>query len=346
MKKPQLSFVPGLLPALFALTQVFCACAGQVQGRPAAGNPLVAAGIPAAAVPAAESAAETLVQADIERISGLLDEMAELERSGIYRREMALAESGLREKIGDYAGAVVAIFKDMSWAYGHGYLTKEDIDQGLHRVLVLEGQEGKEAAVQAAHALIAFMQERWDDAGQKLAALFGGIDEPDSFVNWMILSCTLEKENGDRKAGSVYRAIRARYVQFPEYWYRGAKVFSGSIASEYAEICISLAPNGPFAGECRSILASFTGLRQEDGVKIRTKSEIESIISQAVNTGNPYLLEPLIPLFELAENPYTIYALGALKSLAFLPSFRAYFDCLAADSKGRLADRFTYISRG
>ena len=342
MKKSGLSFVPGLLGALFALAQVFCACAGQEPSRPAVENPSAVTAMSGAA----ESQGEPLTPQDIERISGLLDEMAELERSGIYRREMALAESGLREKIGDYAGAVVAVFKDMSWAYGHGALAKEDIEQGLHRVLSLEGQTGKEAAVQAAYALIAFMQERWDDAEQKLTALFGEVDEIDSFARWMLLSCALEKENGDRKAGSAYRAIRARYAQFPEYWYRGAKVFSGTIASEYAEVCISVAPKGPFAGECRRILASLAGLREEDGAKIMCKSEIESIIAHAVNLGNPRLLEPLIPLFELAENPYTVYAIGALKSLSALPPFRDYFDNIAAGSKGRLADRFAYISRG
>jgi hypothetical protein len=70
------------------------------------------------------------------------------------------------------------------------------------------------------------------------------------------------------------------------------------------------------------------------------------MISRAVNTGNPSLLEPLLPLIALPENPYTVYALGALKSLAALPLFWDYFDGLAAHSKGRLADRLVYICRG
>jgi hypothetical protein len=179
-----------------------------------------------------------------------------------------------------------------------------------------------------------------------LAEIFPEIEEPDDYVSWLLLSCALEENPADKKAASAYRAIRARYVQFPEYWYRGARVFSGSIASEYAERCINIAPDGPFALECRSILASSAGLKAEDGASIRSKLEIENCITRAIRLGNPELLEPLIPLITLPENPYTLYAIGALKSLAVVPLYREYFDTLAAGSKGRLADRLVYLCRG
>jgi hypothetical protein len=118
------------------------------------------------------------------------------------------------------------------------------------------------------------------------------------------------------------------------------------ISLEYAEICINLAPFGPFAAECRRILASSSGLKPEDGPSIKSKNEIEWLISQAVNTGNPLVLEQLMPLVSLPENPYTVYAIGALKSLSAVPLFRNYFDELAVQSKGRLADRLAYICRG
>jgi len=342
MKRTRSSFAPALIPVLVALTQVFCACAGQGGSRAVAGN---AAGF--AAMPAlAERNAGALTPSDVERISGLLEELAELERSGIYRPEMGMAESGLKEKLGDYAGAVVAAYKEMSWLYGHGFLEMEAVVQGLDRVMAIDDLEAYEGASQTAHALLAFTQGRWDDAERQLVALFGDTDEPDGFVRWMLLSCALEKDPSDRKAGTAYRAIRARYVLFPEYWYRGAKVFSGTIASEFAETCINLAPEGPFAEECRGLLASLSGLREEDGPAIRSKNEIEGLISQAVSKGNPQLLAQLIPLITLAENPYTVYAIGALKALASNPHFKGYFDGLAVSSSGRLADRLAYICRG
>ena len=283
---------------------------------------------------------------DTGEIARLLEEIAELERAGRFLRGMGLAESGLRERTGDYAGAVAATFKELAWAYGRGELEKTDLEQGLNNILAREGQGMREAAVQAARGLLAFTQKRWDDAEQYLSLVFDETAEPDGFIRWVQLSCALEKKHDDQKAGAAYKAIRSRYTQFPEYWYRGARYFSGAVASEYAERCINLAPAGPFAAECRVILAFLSGLKAGDGASLKSKTEIEALISQSVNSGNPELLEPLIPLIALPENPYTVYTLGALKSLASLQPFRDYFGALAVNSRGRLADRLSYLCRG
>jgi hypothetical protein len=166
----------------------------------------------------------------------------------------------------------------------------------------------------------------------------------------MILVCSLEKDKAaslaeDRRVGAAYKSIRARYSQFPEYWYRGARGFSGGIAAQYAENCINLSPQGPFADECRSILATNTGLKNEDGLSIKTKKEIETIISQSINSSNPQILDSLLPLISLPDNPYTVYAVSALKTLTGIPKFNEYFSGHAAVSKGRLAERLSYICR-
>jgi len=272
-----------------------------------------------------------------------LDELAEIERAGSWFQGMALTESGLRENIGDYAGAVAAAYKEMAWAYGSGLIQKADIEEGLQNLLALKSEA---AVVAAANAVLAFTGEQWTQAAAGLETLFDGFEEPDGFGSWMMLVCALEKDREDKRAGAAYKAIRARYVQFPEYWYRGARAFSGAVAAEYAENCINSAAQGPFAQECRKILASFSGLRTEDGLSIRTKREIESVISQSVNSGNPQLLDSLLPLIGLPDNPYTIYAVGALRALTSVPSFRNYFTGQAASSAGRLAERLSYICRG
>ncbi|WP_461247109.1 hypothetical protein [Treponema sp. R6D11] len=161
----------------------------------------------------------------------------------------------------------------------------------------------------------------------------------------MILVCALEKDRDNRRATAAYKSIRARYVQQPEYWYRGARAFSGAIGAEYAENCVNLSPQGPFAGECRGILAAFAGLKKEDGASLRTKTEIEEIITRSVNTGNPQILDSLFPLIGLPDNQYTLYAVGALKTLISVPKFKDFFSGQAASSKGRLAERLSYICR-
>jgi hypothetical protein len=260
---------------------------------------------------------------------------------------MALTESSIRENAGDYAGAVAAAYKELSFAYGRGLLQKDDIERGLLNVREMRGEDSVTAETTAAvDAVLAFSRGKWSEAAPALEKLFDSSEEPDGFGSWMILACALEKDSEDRRTAAVYKSIRARYAQFPEYWYRGARAFSGNVAAEYAENCINSSPKGPFAEECRKILASFSGLKTEEGSAMKTKREIEAAISQSVNAGNPELLDPLLPLIALPDNPYTVYAIGALRALTGVPAFRDYFNGKAAAASGRLSERLAYICRG
>ncbi|MCL2765839.1 MAG: hypothetical protein FWD40_11270 [Treponema sp.] len=284
---------------------------------------------------------------DLSSLLQSLDELAELERAGSWFQGLALTESGIRELAEDYAGAVAAAYKELAWAYGMGMLQKEDLEQGLLNILAVNGEETVNIA---ANAILAFQRELWEDAAVSFRQLFNELDEPDSFGRWLILVCTLEANRDsfavqDRRTAAAYRSIRARYAQFPEYWYRGARSFSGAIAAEFAENCINISPQGPFAEECRKIIAAHTGLKIDDGLSIKTKMEIEAIITASVNSGNPQILDSLLPLISLPDNPYTVYAVGALRALTNVPGFRSYFNGQAASARGRLAERLTYICR-
>jgi hypothetical protein len=276
-----------------------------------------------------------------------LDEIAEIERAGAWFQGLAITESTIRENAGDYAGSVAAAYKELAWAYGMGLIQKEELEQGLNNVLSIQGDE---TVTVTANAIISFLKKQWDTAVEGLEPLFNELDEPDGFGRWMILVCSLEKDKAassaeSRRIGAAYKSIRARYSQFPEYWYRGARGFSGGIAAQYAENCINLSPQGPFADECRTILAANTGLKNEDSLSIKTKKEIEAIISQSVNSSNPQILDSLLPLISLPDNPYTVYAVSALKTLTGIQKFNEYFSGQAAVSKGRLAERLSYICR-
>jgi hypothetical protein len=268
-----------------------------------------------------------------------------MERSGVFVRGMGIAESVLREEAGDYAGAVFAAYKELSWMYSHGTITKAAVETGLKAVLAQKGDEGGGKTAQAARGLLAFTGGQWEEAENMLTPLSGD-DEPDSFARWLLLICALEKDSKSRAAGAAYGAIRARYSFFPEYWYRGARAFSGSTAADYAERCISLAPAGPFAEECRGMLAAYLGLDPQDGPSLRSLVEIENLLAQSFSAGNPKLISGLLPLISLPDNPYTVYAVGALRALAASPKFGDYFEALAETSSGRLAERLRYICGG
>jgi len=294
---------------------------------------------------------------DLTSVLRSLDEMADIERAGAWIQGLAFTESGLRENAGDLAGAVAAAFKELSWAYGLGLIQRNEIESGL--LNVLNGKEN-ETVSNSALGMIAFLNENWNDAGAVLSLYFNDFDEPDSFGRWMSLVCVLEKNKAAfsnaassdavsaeefRRVCSAYKSIRGRYAPFPEYWYRGARAFSGAVSADYAENCINVSPQGPFSRECRKILAAFTGLNAEDSSSIKTKREIEQIISASMNSGNPQILNSLLPLISLPDNPFTVYAVSAMRSLTGAQKFKDYFSKQAAASSGRLAERLLYICR-
>jgi hypothetical protein len=280
-----------------------------------------------------------------------LEELAELERTGGFVPGLGLAESNLREGAGDYAGAVLAVFKELSWAYGRGEggVGKEEIAAGLEKIRGLETGPG---AAMAADAAEAFFQGRWETAEDRLTGLYQKSEvetENDGFSRWMLLVCLLETGKGKAETRSAYSSMRARYAGFPEYWYRGARYFSGAgirSSLSWAERCINLAPFGPYAAECREIMAEAAGLDRQDGAAIKTQTEIEALVTAAVQANRPEKLEDLLPLVALPDNPYTLYASGALRAIAAMENFRLWFNREAAKSKGRLAERLLFISRG
>jgi hypothetical protein len=283
-----------------------------------------------------------------------LEELAEAERSRGFVRGLALAESNLREEQGDLAGAVIAAYKELAWSYALGELSREAVETGLERVMELYSGEGGKDALRAARGALSFFSGRWTEAGEILAALFDDT-EPDSFPRWMMLVCAMEEgaaggETGSpervRALRSAYGSIRGRYAAFPEYWYRAARCFSGSIALEYAERCIDLAPRGPFAEEARRILAERAGLASRDGAVLKSRAEIEEILIRALASDDAAPLTELFPLLALGDNPYTLYAAGVLKAAAAAEAkFRNFFTREAERNGGRLAERLVYISR-
>jgi hypothetical protein len=296
-----------------------------------------------------------------DEILASLEHLAELERAGNFFPGLGLTESGLREQAGDFSGAAIAAFKELSWAYGHGSVPRSQVEEGLANALGLLAEvPAAGSGIIALRGCIAFAREEWEQALGFLSEI-PAEEEPDSFLRWMLLVCGFEGQalNDGRPDRSAYSSIRARYSLFPEYWYRGARAFAGdgNIRAVYAEQCINVSPQGPFAAECRKIIFDHTGLSffsrdtheitpNDAHLAIRTRAEIETIVRASVSANNPGLLEELFPLMALPDNPYTIYAQGTLKALSANPAYRSFFTVGAHDSSGRLRERLNYISRG
>ncbi|MDR2470886.1 MAG: hypothetical protein LBD09_02095 [Treponema sp.] len=342
-----------LLPAL-----CLGACAGRKGGAPAAEFPAGVSGMSGAAVAAGTVGTDAgAVPVSLENLETALEELAELERSGGFVPGLGLAESNLREQAADYAGAVLAVFKELFWAHalGAGDVSAAALRSGLGKLLEPETASrfpagGRTETAAAVKAILAFLDRRWEEAEALLSALYQKEADADGFSRWMLLVCALEKNAGG-KGRSDYGAIRARYAAFPGYWYHGARAaLAGqggkALAGEYAERCINLAPSGPYAAECRGILAASMGLSPAEGPALKTRLEIEAAVSSAAARGSPELLGPLLPLAALPDNPSTLYASGAMRALAANGVFRDWFVREAGKAGGRLAERLLYISRG
>ena len=206
-----------------------------------------------------------------------LERIAELERSGVFFPGLAFYESSLREAAGDFAGAAVAAYKELSWAYAHSAISREQVEEGLITALGLFGElssiidPARAKGTVALRGCLAFARENWKEAEDLLTGILTGDEESDSFLSWMLMVTEMEQETfGGKWSGrSAYSTVRARYTLFPEYWYRGARAFSGPgdeyFSAVYAEHCIEINPQGPFADDARLILASiFPGAGYED----------------------------------------------------------------------------------
>ena len=336
IKKYDFSFFQ-MLSGLFALAVIACAC---TPDKPD-GTDVARLNAGTVQETAADQTGEAAQSGTVNRAALLfsLENIIEQERSGAFTQGMGIRESIIRENLDDPAGAVMAAYKELAWAYGMGIIDMDARVQGMQNALNLH-----EVPALAAQACLAFIQEQWAESEAILQMLDTG-EEIDSIVQWMILCCVLEQNRDNLPASDSYRAIRARYAKFPEYWYRGARVFSGAVSAEYAEYCLALAPAGPYAAECRLILALSEGLNPQDSPFLLSRPEIEKLISRSINEGEPRLLEQLMPLISLPDNSHTVYAVGLLRSLSSVPMFRAYFMDTSVRTSGRLAERLAYICR-
>jgi hypothetical protein len=239
-------------------------------------------------------------------------------------------------------------------------VTKNSIETGIKNIKELYSKENKPdvsdekriEALNAADAVIYFIKGQYKNAAAILSILFRNEDEPDAFSRWMLLVCGMEQDGANRAEQSQYAAIQARYSVFPAYWYFGARNFSGAIATDYAERCINVSPGGPYAAECRNKLAVFVGLNPSDGKVMLSRDEIKQIITDSIRNYDPELLSALIPLIALNDNPYTVFASGALRELAVDEKYKTWFEKQAVSARKNsgansfLAGRLNYIARG
>jgi len=298
----------------------------------------------------------------LEPIAYDADSLAKLERLAEYERQngfvidMGSAESRIRESAGDFGGAVIAAYKELFYAFAYTgsfdsktadekTLTPQKIKSSLQTLKenAKKDMPDKLPAISAScDACTAYTEGRYADA-LPLLSHFLENTESDSFARYLAAACELETSPSPPML-SKYGAFRTRFKYLPEYWLHSARAQSDiSIRLSHAEYCINTCPSGPFAPECRKMMAAAFNLQESDAPYLLTVLEIENYTLKAIRAANPELLAPLLPLLALPDNARTIYAAGVLKGIC---SEKIFFDYLTAERKtasGRIAERLDYI---
>ena len=277
--------------------------------------------------------------------AGTLANLAEAERRGRYESGLGVFESGLRDEAGDHAGAVFAAYKDLAYAFGRGQIDESAMNERLDELEAGRSNEKDPAALAAMKAIHSFIAGDWIAALSALREMPAGDGEEDSFEHWIELASTLRLERSSPGALGRYALLQSRYSLLPDYWFDFALAQDDAeLMRDSAQRCIALAPAGPLAGDARAMIAGSYGLEPSDGASMLIPAEIESIIRRTIDNENPAVLEELFPVLELADNPATLYALGALRSLCAVAEVRTWLSARSGTSGGRTAERLRYIA--
>lgn len=263
-----------------------------------------------------------------------------------YESGTGTVESGLREALGDFAGAVFAAYMELSYSYSMGLIDEKSLAAGLSGVKATFAARKEKDEVYAALACIDLWEKRdYKGCVLKLTGVKAASD-PSSFGAWMTEACRLALSPADLNVMKEYAAQEKRYSNFPDYWRRAALALAGADeggSRTAAERCIALSPSGPYALPARKILVASFGFPKEDPAKLLVKSEVDTVVYKALASREPSLLSKLLPLLDLPDNPFTMYALGAMKGLADDAAFASGISELGKGAGKRVAERIAYI---
>lgn len=301
----------------------------------------------AMAAPPGGLTAGGLAEEAFDEIRAELAALVELERRGRYEAGLGLYESGLRERLGDRAGAVFAAYKDLAYAYGRGTIKDTEIDERLG--LLEDSARGDErpdpSVLSAISAIRLYRKAQWPEAHRALDLLVGADEAADSFARWMSLSARLESGQASASELERYSLMQARYSRMPEYWLRCMRAWEQpELRRDAAERSVLLAPSGPFALSARSALAESYGLRSDAGSTLLVRAEMDGLAALVEQSGDYRALSRLLPLLALPDNPLTMYAIGLLKQLGGSGGCREWLAQTARAHGGRVAERLSYAA--
>jgi hypothetical protein len=125
------------------------------------------------------------------------------------------------------------------------------------------------------------------------------------------------------------------------------KSYSYATVKDLLETTILTAPNSAYAQETRREVGRLLGLSSDDSTHLLLQPELSKILSLAVESKAPDILEPYYQILALPDNPYTLTAVALLQSaIKYAPLHDMVSKRNAAEPNGRLHERLISILSG
>lgn len=267
-----------------------------------------------------------------------------------YVRGLGLHESRIYEKLNRRIDSIFAAFKELEYQRFYGAIGERVVLENLNKleeaVSGAEFTDIEELKI-VIEGLQLYVTGHYEDAYGLLKTVEPGIP----FSEYLINALKLESEEAGQDLYKVYSSLEEQFSDLPGYYYHAWRSMSRipqrnkfSFLRPLLERTIELAPSTPYATESRIKLGSLLGFDKELGELIILIEEADELYEQAMSSGDPKYLLPLIRIQKTPENIYQMHAYLKLTQAARSETYRDVLRDTARQLEPPASQRLNAIS--
>ena len=269
-----------------------------------------------------------------------------------YQPGTGLLESSLLEKLGRTVESILAAFKETLYQQTQGTISVDQVDRNLTTLAGRSEVTGvaDPRTQMLVKGLAAYLHERWADAFGGLTKGLAGLNDP--YGQFLLLSCSLEKDKVTAAGLTRLAALEPRYRSYPDFYYRlwramkkGPGDYNLSAARGVLEKTILLAPASREARETRIEVGRLVGVDPGDAGDILLRPELDLAYARLAGGADPQMVLPaVLKLLSIRrENVYTSDGVLMLKSASRIPGVGRFLTEQARGASEPLKDRLSQL---
>jgi hypothetical protein len=278
--------------------------------------------------------------------------LRECEQRMGYQPGTGLLESSLLEKLGRAAESILCAFKETLYQQSQGTISVDQVDRNLtalsRRTDVAGVADPRTQSI--VKGMKAYLHAQWVEAFGSLGKGLAGLDDP--FGRFLLLSCSLEKDNVTPRMLADFAGLETRYRTYPDFYFRlwhamkkGPGDYSLSNVRGVLEKMILLAPDSAEAQETRVELGRLVGIDPREAASILLRPELDLAYARLTSGADPgKVLPPVLRLLSIhRENLYTSEGVLMLKGATWVPGVTRFLGEQARRATGPLKDRLAQL---